>query len=282
MLRSARSYPATEVGRKRFPDSRATSLSVSPRSRRACRSARPISTATRSIGTSCLPNAIVRPLLCVRVGWLEQTHKSLRPRAGVGLRGSMYVPYACSRRCPPNPRARAYYANLRRTHGAFYPAGGFRRCATGERVEKIGREAGGHDDVGWSPRYDRQSLGALGEMSRDFAAAADTEALAASSVRWIRLLVGRSTAVRVALPDRAGRLRTAWKAGDHPELGRRRSARRRIAFEEKRPIRLDLGDVGGRALVIFPLACRDHVLGVLEVLGESEAIEDAWELLETA
>jgi len=136
--------------------------------------------------------------------------------------------------------------------------------------------------VGWSPRYDRQSLGALGEMSRDFAAAADTEALAASSVRWIRLLVGRSTAVRVALPDRAGRLRTAWKAGDHPELGRRRSARRRIAFEEKRPIRLDLGDVGGRALVIFPLACRDHVLGVLEVLGESEAIEDAWELLETA
>ena len=120
-------------------------------------------------------------------------------------------------------------------------------------------------------------------LSFDLATADGTDHAAEVTAAWVRKTVGAAS-VRLALPDRAGRLRIAWRdedPGGPGDRGRRRSARRREALLGRRPIRLDMHDGGQRTLGVFPLFFGDVDVGVLEVAAPREAILRRWDLVET-
>jgi len=117
-------------------------------------------------------------------------------------------------------------------------------------------------------------------LSFDLATANGTDHAAEVTAAWVRKTMGEAS-VRLALPDRAGRLRIASGDGDPGNPGRRRSARRRQALLGRRPIRLDLHDGGQRTLGVFPLFFGDVDVGVLEVAAPREAFLRRWDLVET-
>jgi signal transduction histidine kinase len=92
---------------------------------------------------------------------------------------------------------------------------------------------------------------------------------------WVRSASGGPpTHVGIALPDAAGRLRVSRNdtAG-----GRIRSERRRTAFRAQIPMRLDVGRRDASAFI--PLVFQGASLGVLEISGPRQGIEEAWETL---
>lgn len=113
-----------------------------------------------------------------------------------------------------------------------------------------------------------------------FASAADLEEVTASAGRWVRAVAGPKATIRIALPDRAGRLRVAAGQRYGSELGRMRSAKRRMAFRTGTPALLDVPRSSDRSLAILPLVCRGESVGVLEVVGPRRAIGESWETLE--
>jgi signal transduction histidine kinase len=110
----------------------------------------------------------------------------------------------------------------------------------------------------------------------------DLDALAVSATEWIQRALDHAVVVGLALPDRAGRLHTVWTNGDGPHLGRKRSARRREAFDGRRAVRLEAAELEERSLGILPLVGREQALGVLEVLGPRHVIDRGWTLLTLA
>jgi signal transduction histidine kinase len=87
------------------------------------------------------------------------------------------------------------------------------------------------------------------------------------------MTAGEDSAVRVSLPDRAGRLRLAASCGRPVATGRLRSARRREALEHDRATTLVLSDPPGSTLVILPLVATAPV-GVVEIVGATATLEE--------
>jgi len=92
------------------------------------------------------------------------------------------------------------------------------------------------------------------------------------SLRWLRAaLMPVESTPTISRPDPAGRLRVV--AGRRSSLGRRRSARRRAAFEEKRAHLLRLPD-GGDGLMFLPLVARGACMGVVEIQADARLLEE--------
>ncbi|HEV8420294.1 MAG TPA: HAMP domain-containing sensor histidine kinase, partial [Actinomycetota bacterium] len=86
--------------------------------------------------------------------------------------------------------------------------------------------------------------------------------------------------VRISLPDRTGRLRLAAVVGSRADTGRKRSERRRLAFVSGATIRLSLRSLPGHELAIIPLLAGHSVVGLVEVIATTEAMEDRWKALD--
>lgn len=102
----------------------------------------------------------------------------------------------------------------------------------------------------------------------------------ASTLRWVRVTLGiRDSSVRLLMPDRAGRLRQAGRAGIPSAVLRRWSAENRRALEAQTFRRVPL-DEQGSELAIFPLVFEGRSIGILEVEGPSERIASRLSTLE--
>lgn len=116
------------------------------------------------------------------------------------------------------------------------------------------------------------------EVPRDFRidSASDLDEVTGSVGGWVRAALGTEEAVtRIALPDAAGRLRIVWGEGETGDgLGRRRSARRRMAFHRGTPVSVELPHREGWVLLLIPLARRGASIGVLEVMAPRAAVEE--------
>jgi len=123
-------------------------------------------------------------------------------------------------------------------------------------------------------------IGILHGLCHGFGSASDLTQASDSAVWWVTVVLGARSSARIALPDRSGRLRTAASRGDPSTGGRKRSARRRLAYESKRPSRHDLRHSQGDLLALFPLVSQGEAVGVLEVAGRRLIIEERWETLE--
>lgn len=110
-------------------------------------------------------------------------------------------------------------------------------------------------------------------LSYALASARHADEAAACAAGWIREAVGPETAVQIARPDAAGRLRTVWREGEaHPERGHMTA--RRVAFQTRAYSHLDLPTAGDRCVAFYPLVCRESSVGVLEVQARRDAIQE--------
>jgi len=100
------------------------------------------------------------------------------------------------------------------------------------------------------------------------------------AARWVRAAVGLDAIVTVLQPDAAGRLRVGWREGERSTTGRKRSARRRAAFDARRAVRLPLPDPGDRALGMIPLVSGGGAIGLLEIAASDRSLQESWEVLE--
>src|SRR5262245_61427608 len=118
------------------------------------------------------------------------------------------------------------------------------------------------------------------EACEDFASADTAEEAALSASYWIREALGTPEApVRVSAIDRAGRLRVIAETGAHAVDGRRRSARRREAFDLQAVKVWDLAHTSGLALAFIPAVSRKEALGVVEVVGSKRDLAEHVEIL---
>jgi signal transduction histidine kinase len=109
---------------------------------------------------------------------------------------------------------------------------------------------------------------------------ADSARSLRACVGWLRTSAGGTRAsVRVALPDLDGRLRVVATEGRQVAAGRLRSSRRRQVFESGRPLRVELPRPAATSLEIFPLVSDGESLGVVEVVGPTEIMEERDEML---
>jgi signal transduction histidine kinase len=88
--------------------------------------------------------------------------------------------------------------------------------------------------------------------------------------------------IRVSLPDRTGRLRLAGVIGNQADIGRKRSERRRFAYVSGVTLRLNLRSIPGHELAIIPLMAGRSVVGLVEVIAPTAAMEDRWKALDKA
>src|SRR5881296_1026024 len=130
-----------------------------------------------------------------------------------------------------------------------------------------------------APHHGRPEV--LHGSSQAFGSASDFAEVAELASRLVHSAIDSVDAsVRIVLPDSMGRLRVASTDHEAGDTGRRRSARRRAAFEAGTPVRLDLDGPDGESLAILPLACRGDSVGVLEVVARRDAVETYWDALE--
>jgi signal transduction histidine kinase len=98
-------------------------------------------------------------------------------------------------------------------------------------------------------------------------------------VQRVRSVLGEAdAAIRVFLPDGVGRLRQAAVAGAIPNMGRKRSRRRRAAFDFGISQTIAPRGLPGYLLTISPLSMKGRRVGVLEVLAPAAVLvanEDA-------
>jgi signal transduction histidine kinase len=98
----------------------------------------------------------------------------------------------------------------------------------------------------------------------------------AAAAERIRAAAGTDVALALAQPDGAGRLRVAWTDPPIPAMARERAARRRAAFDGRRPVGpAPAGD--GFAMCAYPLLVEDRPVGVIEVFGRPPALVAAHE-----
>jgi signal transduction histidine kinase len=119
----------------------------------------------------------------------------------------------------------------------------------------------------------------LRDLCHAFGSASDAEEILTSTVRWVRMTVGSDAAVSIAQPDAAGRLRVLWADSKETESGRKRAARRRVAFETKRATLTAIPGTD-RERAYLPLVRRGTSIGVLEVDASADALARGWEALE--
>lgn len=114
-----------------------------------------------------------------------------------------------------------------------------------------------------------------------FGSASHVDEAVASIPRWVRAAVAWGEApVRLLLPAPGGHLRAALAQGDWEVGGRRLSARRRLAYLNKKPLRLKLKTPRDAVLAIIPLVSRGESVGLLEVVAPSRSIDRCWGLLD--
>src|SRR5919106_1529171 len=120
----------------------------------------------------------------------------------------------------------------------------------------------------------------LRQICRALGSTPTLEQLGSGLVRWIRLAAGQDLLeVRIAVPDRAGRLRTL--AADGPvHRGRRRSAKRREAFRTKRSLRLAVPRLPSHQVAIIPMVSRGRASGVIELTAPNQVLDRIWLLLD--
>jgi signal transduction histidine kinase len=111
-------------------------------------------------------------------------------------------------------------------------------------------------------------------LSYALASARHADEAAACAAGWIRETVGPETAVQIARPDAAGRLRTVWHEGESAQLDRAQTTARRVAFQTRAYSHLDLPGAADLRVAFFPLVCREASLGVLEIQAGRDAIRD--------
>ena len=112
---------------------------------------------------------------------------------------------------------------------------------------------------------------------------ADVNMAVATVIRRARAAMRTHDAtVRISLPDRTGRLRLASVVGNRADIGRKRSERRRFAYVSGVTIRLNLRSVPGHELAIIPLSAGQSVVGLVEVIATTEAMEERWKVLDKA
>ena len=125
------------------------------------------------------------------------------------------------------------------------------------------------------------ALDPLRQLSNELASSTDMETAIEATAAWFRAILVSDAGVTLARPDRSGRLRVVFRAGQEPEAGRRRSAKRREAFDTQGSTRMRVpGDP--RVLAMFPIACSGRCVGVLEVFAPEKRIEASLEVLEVA
>ena len=127
-----------------------------------------------------------------------------------------------------------------------------------------------------------RSLGPLRQLADRLGSSTDIDAAMGAAAAWFHTVLASDAAVTLARPDSLGRLRVVFRNGQEPEAGRRRSARRREAFDTQQPTRMRvLGDPSW-VLAMFPITCRGERVGVLEVFAPEEKIDASMEALEVA
>lgn len=119
----------------------------------------------------------------------------------------------------------------------------------------------------------------LQQAGHAFGSTMDPEPAVETTIHWILEALGSPASVRVSLPDRSGRLREVSSGGDRFEGGRRRSARRRLAFNTMTPQRIVLGETTGRALLILPLVAQGRSVGVVEIVAAVDAVDGNVDLI---
>lgn len=120
----------------------------------------------------------------------------------------------------------------------------------------------------------------LREMAHAFGSATDLDEATASTVRWLAEAAGSPATARLFVPEPGARFRLAAAQGLWTDVGRKRSARRREAFETKRPALVDVRRPPAHALAILPLVARGRSMGVAEVIAPRSALSERWDLLE--
>ena len=128
-------------------------------------------------------------------------------------------------------------------------------------------------------RTDARGRGAVAStvvenLSYPLASARHADEAAACATGWIRETIGPETAVQIARPDAAGRLRTVWREGESAQLDRAQTTARRVAFQTRAYSHLDLPGPADLRVAFFPLVCREVSLGVLEIQALRDAIRD--------
>lgn len=122
-------------------------------------------------------------------------------------------------------------------------------------------------------------LEVLHGLCHAFTSATTLVEVAGSVGSWVSAAAGSDrTTFRLLIPDAGGRLRTV-ASNEASEGGRKRSARRRRVFLEKRQTLIPLNRPGGATLGLFPLVSRGESVGMLEITAPGSAIEARRETL---
>ena len=126
------------------------------------------------------------------------------------------------------------------------------------------------------------ALGPLRQLNDQLASSTDMDTAIGATAAWFRAILVSDAGVTLARPDRSGRLRVVFRAGQEPEAGRRRSAKRREAFDTQGSTRIRVPGDPAWVLAMLPIACSGKCVGVLEVFAPEERIEASLEVLEVA
>jgi len=117
--------------------------------------------------------------------------------------------------------------------------------------------------------------------ARDLAAAEGFDHVMATTARWSAVAVGAGAiAIRVALPDPAGRLTVNHVDGRWPRTRRVHAERRRQVFRGGSAMTIPLREPAGWAIGMVPLLAGEVPVGVLEVAGPERPLADALDVLD--
>ena len=120
----------------------------------------------------------------------------------------------------------------------------------------------------------------LQQVCHAFGSTTDPEQAVEATIRWILEALDTPATVRVALPDRSGRLREVSSGGERVDGGRLRSSRRRRAFDTKVAVRVSLREPPGAVLHILPLVSRGESVGIVEIVALAEELDRRKDLIE--
>jgi signal transduction histidine kinase len=120
----------------------------------------------------------------------------------------------------------------------------------------------------------------LQQVCHAFGSTTDPVQAVEATIRWILEALDTPATVRVALPDRSGRLREVSSRGERVEGGRLRSSRRRRAFDTKVAVRVSLREPPGAVLHILPLVSRGESVGIVEIVAPAGELDRRLALIE--
>jgi signal transduction histidine kinase len=120
----------------------------------------------------------------------------------------------------------------------------------------------------------------LQQVCLSFGSATEPEQAVEATIRWVIEVLDTPATVRVALPDRSGRLREVSSRGERVDGGRLRSSRRRRAFDTKVAVRVSLHEPPGAVLHILPLVAGGEAVGIVEIVAPAEELDRRMELIE--